>query len=50
MIHISDFMIHNVNGDPERARTSDLELRRLSLYPAELRGRVTPCFELSEFV
>lgn len=24
-------------GDPERARTSNLQLRRLSLYPIELR-------------
>ena len=27
------------NGDPERIRTSDLQIRNLSLYPAELRGR-----------
>src|SRR5262249_58862597 len=27
-------------GDPGRTRTSDLQLRRLLLYPAELRGPV----------
>lgn len=27
------------SGDPGRARTCDIELRRLALYPAELRGR-----------
>jgi hypothetical protein len=26
-------------GDPGRTRTSDQQLRRLLLYPAELRGR-----------
>ena len=26
-------------GDPGRIRTSDLQLRRLLLYPTELRGR-----------
>ena len=29
-------------GAPERTRTSDLKLRRLALYPTELRARVTP--------
>lgn len=28
------------NGVPERGRTSDLQLRRLTLYPTELRARV----------
>ena len=27
------------NGAPEKIRTSDLQLRRLPLYPAELRAR-----------
>lgn len=27
-----------VNGDPETIRTSDLQIRNLPLYPAELRG------------
>ena len=27
------------NGDPERIRTSDPQLRRLLLYPAELRDQ-----------
>ena len=27
------------NGDPDWSRTSDLQLRRLTLYPAELRDR-----------
>src|SRR5205823_2307443 len=27
------------NGDPERIRTSGLQIRNLPLYPAELRGR-----------
>ena len=27
------------NGDPETIRTSDLQIRNLPLYPAELRGR-----------
>jgi hypothetical protein len=26
-------------GDPERIRTSDLQIRNLPLYPAELRGQ-----------
>lgn len=26
-------------GDPERIRTSGLQIRNLPLYPAELRGR-----------
>lgn len=29
-----------VGGDPYRNRTCNLQLRRLSLYPVELRGRV----------
>jgi hypothetical protein len=28
-----------VGGAPEKIRTSDLQLRRLPLYPAELRAR-----------
>lgn len=28
-----------IYGDPGWDRTSDLELRRLSLYPTELRGQ-----------
>ena len=28
-----------MNGAPEVIRTPDLQLRRLSLYPAELRAR-----------
>ncbi len=27
-----------MNGDPETIRTSDLQIRNLPLYPAELRG------------
>jgi hypothetical protein len=29
------------NGDPGRTRTCDQQLRRLSLYPAELRDRIS---------
>jgi hypothetical protein len=29
-------------GDPERIRTSDPQLRRLLLYPTELRDRALP--------
>ena len=32
-------VFQRVSGAPERIRTSDLQLRRLSLYPAELRAR-----------
>src|SRR6476661_435949 len=45
------------DGDPGRARTCDLALRRRSLYPAELRGRrpqwvhwpTRPTLKLSEY-
>ena len=30
------------NGDPDRIRTCGLQIRNLSLYPAELRGRPVP--------
>ncbi len=30
--------LHFESGDPERIRTSDLQFRKLLLYPAELRG------------
>ena len=30
---------HKSGGAPEKIRTSDLQLRRLPLYPAELRAR-----------
>jgi hypothetical protein len=33
------FVVLYVNGAPERIRTSDLCLRRATLYPAELRVR-----------
>ena len=32
------FQLVDITGDPGRTRTSDLQLRRLLLYPAELRG------------
>ena len=35
-----------VGGAPERIRTSDLQLRRLPLYPAELRARLEAGKEL----
>ena len=31
------------HGDPDRIRTCDLQIRNLSLYPAELRGLRGPC-------
>ena len=31
-------------GDPGRIRTCDLKLRRLALYPTELRGLAAPGF------
>jgi hypothetical protein len=31
--------LHNANGAPGEIRTPDLQLRRLPLYPAELRAR-----------
>ena len=31
---------HWLRGAPGRTRTADLEIRRLLLYPAELRGHV----------
>lgn len=31
---------YRVYGDPERIRTSGLQIRNLPLYPAELRGRI----------
>src|SRR5262245_38071252 len=33
------FVVLYANGAPERIRTSDLCLRRATLYPAELRAR-----------
>ena len=33
---------HESGSDPGRIRTCDLQIRNLSLYPAELRGRVRP--------
>ena len=33
-----------VTGAPERIRTSDLWLRRPTLYPAELRARTGGCY------
>jgi hypothetical protein len=32
-------LIPKIDGAPEKIRTSDLQLRRLPLYPAELRAR-----------
>ena len=32
-------IFNNKIGDPERIRTSDLQIRNLPLYPTELRGR-----------
>ena|SRR5438874_5948110 len=32
--------INQENGDPERIRTADPQIRNLMLYPAELRGRI----------
>ena len=32
-------LILKIDGAPEKIRTSDLQLRRLPLYPAELRAR-----------
>jgi hypothetical protein len=32
-----------LGGDPERIRTSDLQIRNLPLYPAELRGLLRMC-------
>ena len=34
-----------LGGDPERIRTSDLQIRNLPLYPAELRGLIVLCAE-----
>jgi hypothetical protein len=34
-----------LGGDPERIRTSDLQIRNLPLYPAELRGLIFFCAE-----
>ena len=39
MTRVANFQ-RKVNGAPERIRTSGLQLRRLSLYPAELRAHV----------
>ena len=34
-------LILKIDGAPEKIRTSDLQLRRLPLYPAELRARAS---------
>ena len=34
---------------PDRARTCGLQLRRLPLYPTELRARIKTCQQLSGF-
>jgi hypothetical protein len=36
---LESFWAENEYGAPEKIRTSDLQLRRLPLYPAELRAR-----------
>jgi hypothetical protein len=33
-----------INGAPERIRTSDPQIRSLVLYPAELRALIGGCF------
>jgi hypothetical protein len=46
--HCRQFIdIYEVFGVPAAIRTRDLQLRRLPLYPAELRGRL---FDLWGFV
>jgi len=38
------------SGAPEKIRTSGLTLRRRSLYPAELRARLTRILHFGEFL
>jgi hypothetical protein len=38
----NNIMERSKTGDPERIRTSGLQIRNLSLCPAELRGRIPP--------
>ena len=40
----ADHRIGSRNGTHEGIRTSDLPLRRRSLYPAELLGQMTKCY------
>lgn len=37
-------------GDPGRNRTDNIQLRRLALYPIELRGRFPPIITLESSV
>ena len=43
--HIRESRPEALGGDPERIRTSDLQIRNLPLYPAELRGLIVLCAE-----
>ena len=40
-------MLGGRSGDPEWARTTNLQLRRLTLYPIELRGHTKGEYTLS---
>src|SRR5215475_15515942 len=43
MTSVGAAQVAEKNGDPGRTRTSDLQLRRLLLYPTELRGLGPQC-------
>src|SRR5579862_7948716 len=41
LIFLREHVMWKLDGAPEKIRTSDLQLRRLPLYPAELRARTS---------